>query len=146
MRFRREHGHLRVPVGYRADGINLYAWLNDQRQAHRRRGLAPERAAPLTALGIDWYPQARAASLRPDLWERGYAAAERFYRREGHLRPRPGHLEGGVRLHLWVVAQFAARRNGSLSGQRVARLDAVGMAWGPRTAGTAGAGARGTGR
>ncbi|MFF7115464.1 Helicase associated domain protein [Streptomyces albogriseolus] len=52
--FFREHGHLRVPQGYRADGMRLDAWLGRQRAAYRNGRLPAERVEALSRLGIRW--------------------------------------------------------------------------------------------
>lgn len=55
--FAHEHGHGRVPDGYRTDGLNVGAWVARQRLSHRRGLLSPERVARLESVpGWSWNP------------------------------------------------------------------------------------------
>ncbi len=53
-----EHGHIRMPADYTADGIWLHKWLNEQKQIYngRRTGkiLTEEQIEKLESVGIDW--------------------------------------------------------------------------------------------
>ena len=53
-----EHGDLRVPAQYRADGIWLAKWLNEQKQIYcgKRPGksLSTEQVRRLEAIGMTW--------------------------------------------------------------------------------------------
>jgi hypothetical protein len=50
-------GHARVPPAYVEGTFNLGAWINTQRQSHRRGRLAGDRAKRLAALpGWEWRP------------------------------------------------------------------------------------------
>jgi hypothetical protein len=64
-------------------------------------------------------------------WQRRLATATAFATREGHLRPREGHREGGIDLYKWLVTQRAAYRNGKLPADKVAALTRLGMPWTP---------------
>ncbi|MER6109278.1 helicase associated domain-containing protein [Streptomyces hirsutus] len=63
-------------------------------------------------------------------WERGYAAAVKFFREHGHLRVPRSYRSDGLRLDAWLGRQRAARRDGRLSAQRVEELSRLGMQWG----------------
>jgi len=67
-------------------------------------------------------------------WTRGYWAARRWSGREGHLRVPLGAAEGPYPLGRWVRRQRAAYASGQLDGQRVARLERLGMVWDPAEA------------
>lgn len=53
-----EHGNLRVPAKYKANGVWLNKWLNEQRQAYlgKRKGkrLSEEQIGRLEAIGMVW--------------------------------------------------------------------------------------------
>ena len=54
----REHGNLKVPAQYKADGVWLNKWLNEQRQVYlgKRKGkeLTEEQVRRLEAIGMNW--------------------------------------------------------------------------------------------
>ncbi|MFF4291390.1 Helicase associated domain protein [Streptomyces sp. NPDC001633] len=67
-------------------------------------------------------------------WTRGLAAAQRWRRREGHLRVPLGAMEGPYPLGRWIRRQRAAYAAGTMAGRRAADLDALGMVWDPAEA------------
>ncbi|OII64412.1 helicase [Streptomyces sp. CC53] len=62
-------------------------------------------------------------------WARGWAKLKAFTEREGHARVPYGHREGATPLGQWVAEQRRAYGAGELSGQRVQRLERLGMVW-----------------
>jgi len=62
-------------------------------------------------------------------WDAGFAAAAAYTAREGGLKPPREHREDGIRLYLWVAQQRRMRRQGSLSAERIHRLESIGMIW-----------------
>lgn len=63
-------------------------------------------------------------------WEERYAVLQRFAAREGHARVPYSHLEDGVGLGAWVVAQRYQHRKKLLKVARVERLEATpGWVW-----------------
>ena len=59
----KEHGNLRVPARYKAEGVCLNKWLNEQRQIYlgKRKGkeLSPEQICRLDAIGMAWQANRR---------------------------------------------------------------------------------------
>lgn len=57
-RFYEEHGHLKIPANYTAEGVNLNKWLSEQRQIRlgNRTGksLTQDQIARLNAIGMRW--------------------------------------------------------------------------------------------
>lgn len=54
----------------------------------------------------------------------------RFVAREGRARVPSSHVENGFRLGAWVIEQRSAYREGGLSDERFARLEALpGWGW-----------------
>ncbi|SCL20543.1 Helicase conserved C-terminal domain-containing protein [Micromonospora pallida] len=120
--FHAEHGHLNVPYHLIVNGVDLYNWLATRRVEHRKGRLSADRVRALEALGIQW-------SIREAAWQRNLASAAAYHQREGHLHPRKGHREGEVDLSRWLSSQRTARRDGTLTGDQIAALDAIGMHW-----------------
>ncbi len=124
--FVKEHGHCRVPDKYQtADRFQLGIWVSTQRTRQRRSMLLPERKARLDALGFVW-------STLDAQWEKGFAHLEAFVKEYGHCRVSRGYRSSdGFTLDMWVVGQRSTKEK--LSGERKARLDALGFDWDPLT-------------
>jgi superfamily II DNA or RNA helicase len=124
--YKKVNGHLRVPLSFIAEnGVRLGTWLDSRRQERRRGELPEARIADLDALGMVWDPSATD-------WQRGLEAARSFRDANGHLRvPRAFVTTDGFRLGTWIGSRRQQRRRGALPPERVADLDALGMAWDP---------------
>jgi superfamily II DNA or RNA helicase len=127
-RYRKEHGDLLAPVSFIADdGFRLGTWLFSARQRRKAGSLSTQRIAALDALDMSWNPLT-------DSWRQGLLAAESYRAEHGHLRV-PNSFVGadGYRLGIWISERRADRRRGKLSDERIAALDALGMAWNGRS-------------
>ncbi len=132
-RYYREHGDLLAGTGggSRDGAASLGRWLAGLRAA-RKGGmpsafLTPGRVAALDAIGMVW-------DVPCHRWERGCAAAERYYREHGDLAVPHGYVDAdGFRLGAWVGRMRAAGRHGAaLTEGQARRLSAIGMGWGSR--------------
>jgi hypothetical protein len=116
-------GHARVPKTYREGDLRLGAWINQQRVAHGKGQLAPERMAALEALDMVW-------DALEESFQQNLAALRTYVAREGHARVPAAHREGELRLGQWIGVQRLAHGKGQLSSERVAALESLGMVWG----------------
>uniref|UniRef100_UPI0004C0BA03 helicase associated domain-containing protein n=1 Tax=Streptomyces sp. NRRL S-813 TaxID=1463919 RepID=UPI0004C0BA03 len=138
--FRLAHAHVRaggtLPV--RAgevivQGEDLGAWVAAQRLGWDK--LLPaqqwllESALGLEPAGEDEQPPARRSQSAA--WARNIAAARQFHSREGHLVVPRQHVEAvdGASVGLGQFVNNARRRAATLSPQRRADLDELGMRW-----------------
>ena len=116
----------------------------EERKAKRAYApLSDEEVARLEALGVVW-------DVAAAQWEQNYALLRAFVEREGHANVPQKHEEDGERLGGWLSNQRlrwrarglseeerTAKKLGTpLSDEEVARLEAVGVVWQPRRAGT----------
>ena len=116
-------GHARpTTVHVSEDGFPLGYWAHRTRRAHRDGHLTQAQLDVLAAVGFEMDPDAAR-------WDRMYAGAAEFHARHGHLRPPSDHRVDGKKLTVWLSRQRKARGAGTLSDERIARLDAIGMAW-----------------
>ncbi|MBQ8698222.1 MAG: helicase associated domain-containing protein, partial [Schwartzia sp.] len=123
-----EHGNLRVPAKYKAEGVWLNKWLNEQRQVYlgKRAGkrLSEEQVDRLEAIGMTWDVRDSEA------WQAQLGEAHAFYRDNGNLDIPAGYVSPtGKRLDLWIARQRKQRREGNLTAEQIAALDALGMVW-----------------
>jgi superfamily II DNA or RNA helicase len=126
--YRRRHGHCDVPQLYPEDR-ELGTWLAVQRRAKAVGRLSAQRVARLEAIGVVW-------NAIDAAWEEKFAALEAFKAREGHcnvLQKYPDDVELG-RLGKWLTKQRVAKKRNTLSDQRAASLESIGVAWEPREA------------
>ncbi|MGW1189259.1 Helicase associated domain protein [Streptomyces sp. NPDC002559] len=120
------HGHLRPEAGTVQDGIDLPVWLSRQRAAHRNHTLPPERFAALDELGIDWTPGRGIADVRAErAWYDRLDDARSYHAAHGHLRPPRNTLVNGRRLDAWLSVQRTRHKNGELTPEQTAALEAL---------------------
>jgi superfamily II DNA or RNA helicase len=128
-RFIGREGHARVPQRHTEDGARLGVWVAKQRRDHAWGVLEPARVARLEAIpGWQW-------EEREARWADALEALRLFATREGHARVPRGWKEGDIPLGAWVTIQRMEHRNGGLSRERQAALEAVpGWEWEPTDA------------
>ena len=114
-----------VQTALTPDGQAIGTWLNRQRTAYYKGTLSPERVAKLEALGIVWN------QLETQWDERyGYLAQEKAAGREVNVTPKALTPDGQA-IGRWLSKQRTAYYKGTLSPERVAKLEALGIVWNP---------------
>jgi hypothetical protein len=123
--YREVHGHLRASEAYVNEaGFALGKWLRDRRDERRCGELSAQRQAALEAIGIDW-------SLLDHAWETGLAEARAWKKAHKHLRVPKRHVTAtGFGLGRWIARNRLVHKQGKLSTERYAALQALGMVWG----------------
>jgi hypothetical protein len=117
-RYKDRVGHCRVPHMYTEDGINLGAWVANQRS--RKGQLSKERRCRLDELGFEW-------DIFEADWEEGFRYLKHYKERVGDCRVPRSHKEDGYNLGRWVGKQRSYKRR--LSSERRRRLDELGFVW-----------------
>ena len=129
-----EHGNLNIPVKYKADGVWLSKWINEQRQIYtgnrKDKVLTKEQVKRLEAIGMNW--QNRSYNSRNRAWEEQFEEARSFFAENGHLRVQKSYVtKSGRNLNLWIQRQRKLRKQGMLSEEQISRLGKIGMVWNP---------------
>jgi superfamily II DNA or RNA helicase len=119
-KFHKREGHCRVPVKKMEFGLNLGGWVGAQRS--KKESLTPDQIERLDNLGFSWDPFS-------ELWKKGFAALQRFHKREGHSRVPRGSREFGLNLGNWVRTQRSKKED--LTPDQIKRLDSLGFSWDP---------------
>ena len=115
--------HSSVPFGWIEDGINLHAWMKNQRIS--KKNMSSYRRDKLNELGIIW-------NTRDAAWEENYLMLKQFHKREKHSNVSRSHTEGNCNLGEWCKTQ---RRNiHRISRDRKRRLDQLDFIWKPSEA------------
>lgn len=123
--FKKREGHCRVPRFHIEAGYRLGQWVAVQRYHKQKLRLQPQRKARLEAEGFMW-------SRRDWLWERAFAALQKFRQREGHCLVPPLHVEDGINLGYWTSVQRRMRKK--MLAEPKERLDELGFVWRPQSA------------
>jgi superfamily II DNA or RNA helicase len=117
-----EHGHLVISSKHvTSDGYPLGRWVHQQRE-YRKRGILPAgRITRLDAVAMVW-------DMREVAWMEGLSRLRAWHAAHGHLAIPTGYQDSdGFRLGAWV--SDLRRRRAPLSSEKIAALDALGMAW-----------------
>ncbi|CKI51574.1 Helicase associated domain protein [Mycolicibacterium smegmatis] len=120
-----EHGHTRLAALEKYDGLRLGQWVAQQRY-HRNRGdLDPARARLLEEFP-DWTWDALT-----DQWEQGFRHLQEYVQRHGDAMVAQKFKSAeGYKLGQWATIQRTVYRDGQMSKERQARLEALpGWAW-----------------
>ena len=127
-----EHGNLNIPPQYKAEGIWISKWLNEQRQIYigNRQGkqLTEDQIQRLEAIGMTWGN--RNHQLWSQSWQKQYEEAKAFFQHHGNLSiPRDYMSDSGKKLGIWVRRQRTLYRDGKLPQEQLNLLTAIGMVW-----------------
>ena len=118
--FKAREGHCRVPAKYLEGTYRLGSWVMNQRSKFKNESMPVAARQRLEALGFEW-------DLLVSAWEKGFAALERFYKKEHHCLVSTNHIEGTYRLGQWVAVQ--RRLKNGMPDDRKKRLEALGFEW-----------------
>jgi superfamily II DNA or RNA helicase len=122
LKFKKREGRSLVRADHIEGKFRLGRWVSKQRTKKEEGSLSAEKIARLDAEGFVW-------DELEEAWERGFAALLKFKKREGHCVVSEDHFEGEYPLGKWMTKQCTNKKRGSLSAQRIARLDAKGFIW-----------------
>ncbi|MFC8383572.1 Helicase associated domain protein [Nocardia sp. NPDC057272] len=118
-----KNGHARVPRDYEVDGHRLGEWCKRQRDSQSSGNLTSDRLERLNALECwSWDPNA-------DSWEEGFVRLLTFVEQHGHALVPRDLVVDGYRLGYWASNQRAARSRGTLSSDRVSRIEKAVPQW-----------------
>lgn len=119
--YKSTHGHCNAP----SDWPVLGRWVNKQRQAAKRGALTKDRIERLNAIGFVW-------NILESSWNEMSDALADFKRVYGHCNV-PQGWQDNPKLARWVNTQRTDKKRGTLSVDRISRLEALGFVWHPRT-------------
>jgi predicted helicase len=121
-----ENKNCNVPRNYKSsDGYRLGGWVNNQRNRRKSNQLSVERIARLDALGFIW-------DVLEAQWEEGFDRLKTYVSENKHCKvPQLYRSSDGFRLGGWNVQQRNYRKKGTLTVERIGRLDAIGFIWEP---------------
>lgn len=116
------YGGFSIPADYvGAHGTRLSAWATVQRMKRAKGELDEERIAKLEYIDFPW---------KIDRWQQSYEQAKAYVKTHGDLDMQKAYkTEDDYGLGNWVYAQQDAYRKGTLSADKIAKLEKLGMVW-----------------
>jgi hypothetical protein len=120
-----EHGHTRLAALEEYDGLRLGQWVAQQRY-HRNRGTLDSARVRLLEELPDWIWDAVI-----DQWEEGFRHLQEYVKHHGDaLVAQKFRSDDDYKLGQWVTIQRTVYRDGEMSQERQARLEALpGWVW-----------------
>ena len=127
-----EHGHLNIPGDYKADGMWISKWLNEQYQIYhgKRKGksLSTEQITRLEAIGMVWERMKGCQVAKA--WEQNYEEAVKYYKEHGDLKiPGTYKTKDGKNLFVWVNRQRMYKQKNGLTSEQIELLNQIGIEW-----------------
>ncbi|MBR3229518.1 MAG: Helicase associated domain protein [Bacilli bacterium] len=135
------HGDLLIPQRFNTtngidkdiNGNNLGKWINKQRQKYKNSSLSQDRIEKLEAIGMIW-------NILDYQWIKMYELAKAYYETYGNLLISKGfNTKNGINkdinssdLGQWIIKQRQKYRKGSLSQDKIEKLELIGMVWNVR--------------
>ncbi|MDC0489108.1 Helicase associated domain protein [Amylibacter sp.] len=117
-------GHCGVRFDYILEGFELGSWVGTQRKTKKKRLLTNERIEKLNSIGFIW-------DAKEDAWYEGFNYLAKYQALEGHCRlPEAFEIEG-FKLSYWVSRQRREKKKGTLTTDRVEKLNSIGFSWDP---------------
>jgi superfamily II DNA or RNA helicase len=116
-----EHGNSDVPNRKEGDRT-LASWVMRQREQRKKDGLTDEQISLLDEVGFTWQHRDR------ESWDDRLAEVIAFKEKYGHCDI-PMTITDPPKLGAFVNNSRSQRSNGTLSAERIAKLDAVGFLW-----------------
>jgi len=126
IKFQKREGHWNIPDSHIEDQIRIGLWAGVQRMAKSKGLLTPERLRRLNELNFTW-------NLRVDKWEAAFTTLKKFSKEVGHCRAPQGLQVDGINLGNWINSQRVRRNKGTLSPDRIQRLDSIDFSWDPHS-------------
>lgn len=121
----REHGNLKVPATYKANGVWLAKWLNEQRQIYigNRNGktLTQAQIDRLSEIGMVWDPAQKQ-------WMEGFRHACEYAERLNGAKWTSSYISpDGFKTGEWLYSQKRQRMQNRLDADKAAMLAEIGL-------------------
>ena len=133
------YGNLKIPHnfktinGYEVDekGYNLGAWISTQRTSYNKSTLSEDKIKKLEEIGMIF------ENAYEDAWNKMYELAKKYYEHYGDLKVSQKFktINGyetngnGYNLGVWISRQRVKYKNGTLSEDKIKKLEEIGMMW-----------------
>ena len=122
------NGNLNISASYVDDsGYTLGIWITNQRYNYRHpsgnKKITENQKKRLESIGMVWNSRVRQ-------WEKLYKSAEIYFNEHGNLNAPAGYKTAdGYSLKEWLRTQRNNRTKGTLSNDKIERLNKIGIDW-----------------
>lgn len=125
--YKAEHGDCFVPVNWKKNR-QLGIWVSAQRTLEKKKKLDPEKKKKLDRLGFIWTDQTKDYQQKKydELWQTHFERLCEYGHRYGKLQV---SVKKDRSLQRWTCAQRKAYQEGTLSREKIAKLDQIGFPW-----------------
>jgi hypothetical protein len=125
--FNRRFGHSHVPAEW-AENLTLGGWVVKMRRLRKKGRLGTDRIRRLNSIGFVWEPLKKRQIEHDVIWSRWLDKLVAFHRRYGHWCV-PTDQRRFHSLRIWMDNQRINYHEGSLSADRVRRMEKVRFPW-----------------
>lgn len=120
--YKKEFHHVNPVNSETYHGINIGNWVFYQRQAYRKGTLSQKRIDKLQMIGFDFEKKVRS-------WEENYNLLIEYKKEYHHANPGRNEIYKNITLGQWTYTQSLYYRKGTLSPDRIEKLEAIGFLW-----------------
>ena len=117
------------PQRCESSGLKIGKWLDKQRKQKKKGALAEERANRLEKAGVAWDARQHKADKA---WDVRFAALQLLTDPncpKDYVTPGDGTEGSAIKLGVWLHAQRAQKKMGTLAEERANRLEQAGVEW-----------------
>ena len=138
-KYYKHYGDLKIPHsfktinGYKADenGYNLGVWINNQKAYYKKGSPSEDKIKKLEEIGMIF------ENVNDVTWNMMYELAKKYYKHYGDLKISINFKtingykadENGYNLGTWISSQRMNYKKGSLSEDKIKKLEEIGMMW-----------------
>ena len=124
VKYYEEYENLLVPQDYvTKDNFKIGQWISIQRGAYKTGKLTTEQIEKLESIGMVW-------DAFDYQWNEAYDRALRYYNEyENLLVPQDYVTKDNFKLGQWISTQRTAYRSGTLTNEKIEKLESIGMVW-----------------
>ena len=138
-KYYKHYGDLKISIkfktinGYDIDenGYNLGKWINRQRVKYKNGTLSEDKIKKLEEIGMIF------ENVNDDTWNMMYELAKKYYKHYGDLKISRKFKtingydtdENGYKLGVWISWQRVKYKTGTLSEDKIKKLEEIGMMW-----------------
>eukprot|EP00584_Thalassiosira_punctigera_P016615 CAMPEP_0172552964 /NCGR_PEP_ID=MMETSP1067-20121228/47522_1 /TAXON_ID=265564 ORGANISM="Thalassiosira punctigera, Strain Tpunct2005C2" /NCGR_SAMPLE_ID=MMETSP1067 /ASSEMBLY_ACC=CAM_ASM_000444 /LENGTH=342 /DNA_ID=CAMNT_0013341047 /DNA_START=163 /DNA_END=1188 /DNA_ORIENTATION=+ len=126
--YKAEHGDCFVPVGYAAIS-GLGSWVALQRKLKKKGKISDDRLERLEQVGFCVEAKKQVIKQHQKLWNERYDELKEYKNEHGDCNV-PNSYSRNTALVRWVQWQRRSHNSGTLSNDRIIRLEQIGFSWG----------------
>jgi superfamily II DNA or RNA helicase len=128
LKYKKQFGYANTPIDYiTPEGYNLSSWQTYIKSKFKKGILASEKVKMLGEIGFKWNPQ----KIEYDkLFEKGLQETLRYKKKYGDSNSPTDYITvEGYKLGTWQVSKRSLYQSGTLTPDKIKRLEAIGFKW-----------------